>query len=426
MGAIVTEHRMPLVSPFVGEHFARLDRLSDLLAPPYDVIAEPERIALAARDDQNIVHVILPQGNGDRYSRAAARLEQWRRDRVLVAEEVPAVYVVQQEFAGPGGRRTVRTGLIGAVAAEPFAAGRIKPHERTHAGPKQDRLALMRATRTMFESLLMLTRDPGGELARALGTVTGHDPWAAGSVRGDAVRVWRVEGAAGERLADIAGGDALYIADGHHRFETAVAYRSERPSADRTLALIVSLVDPGLVVLPTHRIIHGHAVPTDMVARLGTRTRVEELAGTGYEAGLARVKASGGGCVAVVPGGLLALTRAPGSDPAPLEQFHSSVRGLDVTWADAYAVATLREACAGRVAYSSDADEVVKQVRDGTAASGVLLNPPEVADVLDVADAGGYMPQKSTYFLPKVPSGLVLLPLDRGGIAHGASTERHE
>ena len=405
----------PLVAPFVGEHFSALDRLSDLLAPPYDVIAEAERGTLASQHEHNIVHLILPQGDGDRYAQAAARLDRWRSDGVLVAGESPAVYVVQQEFTMPGGRTMVRSGLVGAVAAEPFETGRVKPHERTHRGPKQDRLALMRATRTMFEALLMLTRDTAGELARSVtGVVNGGSPWVVARVRGDVIRVWRVEGLAAYRLADAAGRDALYIADGHHRFETAVAFRAEFPFAKRTLAMVVALSDPGLVVLSTHRVIYGRALGNDVSGRLGTSCHVLELGVGDHHAALANVKAAGGGCVAVLSGGrLLALTRRPDADPRLLTPFHQAVRRLDVTWTDAYVVSALREACDGRLGYSSDGAEVVAEVRAGQALVGVLLNPPAVADVLDVADAGGFMPQKSTYFLPKVPSGLVLFPYHR-------------
>jgi uncharacterized protein (DUF1015 family) len=183
--------RLPLVAPFTAERYATPERLTDLLAPPYDVIAQPERAALAGRHQHNIVHLILPEGADDRYQAAAERLRQWRRAGVLVTDPSPAVHVVQQAFT-VAGRALVRTGLIAAVAAEPFDEGRVKPHERTHAGPKQDRLALMRSTRTMFEALLMLTRDSTNELAQLLAETTGHDaPWAEATVGDATIRAWR-------------------------------------------------------------------------------------------------------------------------------------------------------------------------------------------------------------------------------------------
>jgi uncharacterized protein (DUF1015 family) len=408
--------RAPLVAPFAAEHYAALDRLDDLLAPPYDVIAEPERATLAARHEHNIVHLILPRGDGDRYQEAARLLEHWRRAGVVRCDASPAVYVVQQEFSVDG-RAKVRTGLIGAVAVEPFDAGRIKPHERTHAGPKQDRLSLMRSTRTMFEALLMMSRDPEGELARLVARATqAGTPWAEGCARDCRMRAWRLTGSEGAALAAAAGRDALYIADGHHRFETAVAFRREAPAAARTLALIVPVRDPGLVVRPTHRLVYGGPVSNRIVEQLKTRCVVHEPPpGADHRGLLERAAETGGGCVVVFPGGrLLALGRRSDTEAAALAAFDPPVRRLDVTWADGCVVATLRAAMEGPwVGYSSDADEVVAEVSRGQAQAGVLLNPPAVDDVLAVADAGAFMPPKSTYFQPKVPSGLVMLPYDR-------------
>ncbi|HXV85318.1 MAG TPA: DUF1015 domain-containing protein [Gemmatimonadales bacterium] len=403
---------LALVAPFVSEHFSALHRLREFLSPPYDVLAEAERAALAQRGE-NVVHLILPQGDGNRYQRAARLLEHWRRTLVLTRENVPAVYVVQQDFSIPGRTTLTRTGLLGAVAAEPFGKGRVKPHEHTHAGPKQDRLALMRATQTMFESLLMMARDETGDLERALLTVTrAGAPWASADVKGEAVRVWQVVGDQAGMLA-AAAGESLYLADGHHRYETAVAYRTEQVRAARTLALVVSVQDPGLVVLPTHRILRGEPPSPQVVQQLERLGRVEEASG-GPEESLARVRLLGGGCVMVLPGErLLVVTRRDAATDGPLARFHPAVRALDVTWADAYAVELLNPG-GGSVAYSSSIGEVISAVRSGAAGAGVLLNPPAVADVLDVADAGGFMPQKSTYFMPKVPSGLVMLPYQEG------------
>lgn len=413
----MTSNDLPLVAPFVGERYAAAEHLTALLSPPYDVIAAPERAALAGRHRHNIVHLILPEGDDDRYRVAAKRLHEWRRAGVLVTDQAPAVHVVQQAFK-IGGREFVRTGLIAAVVAEPFEMGRIKPHERTHAGPKQDRLALMRSTRTMFEALLMLTRDSTNELAPLLADTTrSDDPWAEATVGDATVRAWRVDGPRGEALVMAAGRHPLYIADGHHRFETAVAFRREFPQAARTLALIVSVRDPGLVVLPTHRVIRGGSLTADILPRLEATGAVQVLSADSldYGAAGAQVVAAGGGCIMVLPGGrCYALARRREAPAGPLAAFHPAVRELDVTWADAYVLAALRDAAeAAKIEYSSDASAVVNEVTQGRALAGILLNPPAVEHVLAVADAGGFMPQKSTYFLPKVPSGLVMLPYER-------------
>ncbi|MCH7475431.1 MAG: DUF1015 domain-containing protein, partial [Gemmatimonadetes bacterium] len=251
----------PLVSTFVGERYREGSRTSDLISPPYDVISPQQRAVYQARNGHNIVRLVLPDGDDDRYERAAATLSGWRAEGVLVRDDSPSAYVVRQEFDALDGRSYVRTGVIAAVAVEPYTSGRVRPHERTHRGPKEDRLALMRSTRAMFEALLMMARDRDGALQEQLGAVTTSDPDVRADLEGVAVSMWRVSGADGDSLTEAAGrDDALYIADGHHRYETAGAYHSENPAAGTTLALIVPLGDPGLVVLPTHRVVHGESI----------------------------------------------------------------------------------------------------------------------------------------------------------------------
>src|SRR5574341_1399060 len=167
-----------LVAPFRGERYSAGVRLSDVVAPPYDVIDEAGRAALTKRHAANVVHLILPPGDGGRYLRAARTLAEWRGRGLLSPDAGPGLYLVQQRFATPDGATYIRTGVIAAVAAEPFSRGRVRPHERTHAGPKQDRLDLLRATQTMCEALLMLSRDPTGALRRGLAEVTAGPPLA--------------------------------------------------------------------------------------------------------------------------------------------------------------------------------------------------------------------------------------------------------
>lgn len=405
---------LPLVAPLLGERYAASDRLSDLIAPPYDVISDGERAALAARSDHNIVHLILPGGNGDRYERAATQLRRWRADGVLVRDREPGLEVVQQAFTDAEGVGRVRTGVIGAVAAEPFEAGRVRPHERTHAGPKEDRLALLRATRTMCEALFMLARDRSGDLTSALAGVVARPPSATAALGDVAIQVWWVSGPAAGRLASAASAEALYIADGHHRFETALAFRREHSAADRTLALVVSLRDPGLVVLPTHRMVQGAPVAEDTVReRLASEFTIDLLDPARDLRG-ALTELPRAGCVLALPGGRRLALRLRTSAVAGEGVDVPALWRVDVSWADRLVLPVLRgSGSAGRVAYTSSVQEVIDGVGAGRAAAGLLLNPPAVEDVLAVADAGAVMPQKSTYFFPKVPSGLVLLDYSR-------------
>ncbi len=399
-----------LVAPFVGERYAASVSLTDVVAPPYDVIDEAGRAALARRHVRNVVHLIMPQGKGDRYAHAARLLADWRARGLLSPDPGPGLYVVRQQFATPDGVKHARTGVIAAVVAEPFAGGRVKPHERTHAGPKQDRLALLRATETMCEALLMLSRDTAGALRSRLADVAAFPPLARAELDSVDISLWRVEGEQALGLADAAGREPLYIADGHHRYETAVAYRNENARAERTLGLIVPVSDPGLVVLPTHRMIPGRCVD-DVLQRLGDGAEIEALPpGGDVRRALADLQATGGGCLVALLKGLYRLARRTGTEPAAWREMAPVVRLLDVAWADTVVVPPLaRSAGTETLRYTPDFDAALRAVHAGEAGAAVLLNPPAVEQVLAVADAGAFMPPKATFFTPKVPSGLVFL-----------------
>jgi uncharacterized protein (DUF1015 family) len=397
-----------LVAPFVGERYSAGVPLSDLLAPPYDVVDEAGRAALAQRHAGNVVHLILPRGNGDRYVRAAETLTEWRGRSLLTPDSGPGLYVVEQRFTAPDGAARTRTGAIAAVLAEPFSKRRIRPHERTHAGPKQDRLELLRATRTMCEALLLLSRDSTGAFQRGLAEATAAPPVAKAQLDGVDISLWRVDGDRGLSLARAAGCESLYIADGHHRYETAVAYRTENAGAHRTLGLIVPAADPGLVVLPTHRVIGGVQVQ-NVLERLREIAAVDRLPpGANVRQALAEVGRGGGGCVVAGPEGLYRLVRTARLEPPSLRELPPVVRSLDVAWADTAVIPRLQSG-ASVLRYSADLDLALRWVRSGKAGAAVLLNPPAVEQVLAVADAGAYMPPKATFFTPKVPSGLVFL-----------------
>ncbi len=411
----MVERDEALVAPFTAERYAGGVSLAEVVAPPYDVIDEPERLRLAKRHACNVVHVILPQGNGDRYAKAATRMAEWRQGGQLVLDPSPAVYVVRQRFVTPDGSSQVRTGVIAAVVAEPFARGRVKPHEKTHAGPKQDRLDLLQATGTMCEALLMLSRDSTGALRRMLADVTAAPPLAQAHLDQVEISLWRVDQPRAVPLAAVAGREPLYIADGHHRYETTVAYRTENPAAARTLALIVPLGDPGLVVLPTHRLVPGKRVSGDLVTGMREHFVVEPLSAPGEAPGALAALAGGpGGCVVALERRAFRLSRRAGKLPAGLAALGPVVASLDVAWADTLVVPALKQAAsAEKLTYTPDLDAALRAVRDGEAGAAVLLNPPAVEDVLAVADAAEFMPPKATFFTPKVPSGLVFLNYGR-------------
>ncbi len=411
-----------LAVPFQGERYTAVRRLSALIAPPYDVISPEERARYAARDPHNIVHVMLPEAvsNGNRYERATALLDAWRRDGVLALDGEPAVYVMAQDSSLPSGERRTRVGMFAAVSAEPYETRRVRPHERTHAGPKADRLALLRATRTNVESIFLLAPDPDRALATGLKEVTKRPPDARAELDDVRIRLWVERGEAASRFPSLASRLPLYIADGHHRYETAVAYARERPApgADRVLAFIVSAHDRGLTILPTHRIVFaGGLDPSKLIA--GWRQwfdvgrvapcadRVERLA----ELGRDRTA-----CIVAFPDAndvSLVLKRDAPLDAVPQLGVAPAVRALDVARVESLVVQALLAAntTTPSLSYTADPYAAFDAVRKGGAAAAVLLNPTRVEQVFAVADASDVMPPKSTYFIPKVPSGVVMRPL---------------
>ena len=395
-----------------------MDQLSRVIAPPYDVIDAGERAHLATLDEHNIVHVMLPEApNGrppdTRYAMAAELLAGWRKRGVLQRDPAPALYVLAQDFTLPTGERRTRCGVFAAVKAEGYEPRRIRPHEKTHAGPKADRLALLRATATNIESIFLLAPDRDRALANAVGVVTHETPDLRAELNAVRIRLWIIRDPSPFPLPP----SPLYIADGHHRYETASAYAQENPAADRVLALIVSAQDVGLAVLPTHRVIFGAGRELE---RLLPRWRewfdVQQLpAGVDPVKHLASVGRDRTACLVADRSRILALLLRSGVllDRLPSLAQTTAVRDLDVARIESLVVKELLGAGTSTpiIRYVADAKEALALVEHGGAAAAVLLNPTRVEQVFAVADAGDVMPPKSTYFVPKVPSGLVLRPL---------------
>lgn len=400
-----------LVAPFRGERYRQTERLSRLIAPPYDVIDAVQRAQLAALDAHNIVHLMLPEAppGGDRYARAAEQLADWRSGGAVARDAEAAVYVMAQDR---------RLGVFVAVAAEGYGPRRVRPHERTHAGPKADRLALLRTTRTNLESIFLVAPDPDRALANALADVAKREPDATAELDGVGIRLWVVTGPDASRISDLVSRSCLYIADGHHRFETAHAYAAENPGADRMLAFVASAQDPGLVVLATHRLVYGSGRRVE--ALLGEWRPFFDVApvpnGVDPLAYLSELGRERTACLVASPDGAvlgLALrSNAPLAD-VPWLGASESVRALDVARVEGLVVKPILHADASTptLRYTADPHDALASVRQGASAA-VLLNPTRVEQVFAVADAGDVMPPKSTYFAPKVPSGVVLRPCE--------------
>lgn len=403
---------LPLFAAFRGEHYADPGSLAARLAPPYDVIDAAQRERLARQDEANIVRVDLPAGREgeDPYRAAARMLGEWRARRVLVRDGAPTAYVLRTTSVFEDGTTRARTGVFLAVAAEPFARGRVKPHEQTHKGPKEDRRRLTHATATNLSPIFLLAPDESGRLAGLLGEASAGRPWASAEAIGARHEVWLVGGPSAAAIADAAGAAPVYIADGHHRYETAVTIRGEAPDAwkegaKRTLAHVVSFRDPGLEILPTHRVVEGAPLRKDAVLQAA-------------EPWFEPTSPAGAAMTLAFPDGSeqpVRLKERVDFAAVPGMPEHPAVRALAVAQCDAIMIRTVIAGLTGgapALRYTPSAAEARAAARQSGTALAVLLPPTKLEEVKRVSDAGQFMPPKSTFFAPKVPTGVVLRPLE--------------
>jgi uncharacterized protein (DUF1015 family) len=408
------------VQPFRALRYdASKVELEDVVAPPYDVIDEAERARLAARSRYNVVEVDLPPS----YAEAARAFQEWLERGVLVREEEPAIWVLCQEFAAPGGGKATRTGFFARVRVDEYGPGRIRPHERTHAGPKEDRLRLLRATRANLSPIFSLFPDRDEAARRAMDRVAIGEPVATVALNdGTVSRLWRSTDpdVIAELQAALADAELL-IADGHHRYETARVYADEvggEGDHRYVLMLLCSLSDPGLVVFPTHRLLDD--LKEDPEKQLAIREvllrdfEVEELAA-------ASELEPNGADGRVAFGYMDSFHRKPYRvtlrDQAIADQalggMPEAYRRLDTAVLETL---VLRGALGMSdddishlrgIRYSSDLADAVGQVQSGAADAGFFLRATPIEQIRAVAAAGEPMPPKSTFFYPKVPTGLV-------------------
>ena len=418
------------VQPLRALHYdpAVAGPLADVVAPPYDVIDASQRAVLIERSPLNIAGIDLPQGEPDRYAAAGDLLEQWQRDGALVRDEQPALWAHTQDYTGPDGQRRTRRGFFCRVRIEPYGAGRVRPHERTHPGPKEDRLWLTRATRTNISPIFSLYSDPQAVAWSALEPFTSAPPWGeVTDADGTLHRIWRVTDEAAIAAVQAATQNAeLLIADGHHRYETMQAYADEVDAAGTAtsdahryiLMCLVALEDPGLTVFPTHRVVNqldehkraslaqaierdfdSEAVALDQLApppgggplQLGYLARGEQpLRLTLKDQAIADAALSGhSDAYRHLDTGILEtllLKRALGLSDQDISHFNG-------------------------LFYARDVDEAVVMVREGDYEAAFVMRPTPIEQVRDVAAAGENMPPKSTYFFPKLLTGLLLSPL---------------
>jgi uncharacterized protein (DUF1015 family) len=410
------------IRPLTAIRYAPGIDLDAVVAPPYDVVDDDQRAALLRRSPVNIVAIDLPRGP-DPYGEAARTFRRWLDEGVLVRDSGPALWAVTQDYTGPDGEPRIRSGFLAAVRVAGDGAGRIRPHERTHPDPKEDRLRLTRATGASLSPIFSLYADPDGRARSALAAATrGREPvGAATDGDGTTTRLWRVaDPAVAATVADALRGRELLIADGHHRYETARAYAREAgtEAACWTLMFLVALEDPGLAVFPTHRLVRDrHRRPDALWAALRADFEIGEVA----DGKLAPPPGDGPlevGCLDRRLGRPVRLRlRDQGRADAALASAPPPVRRLDTAVLEALVlkgalglsdddIAHLRG-----LGYARDRDEAVQLVTSGAYDVAFLLRPTPVEQVRAVAASGAAMPPKSTYFYPKIPSGLVVQSL---------------
>ncbi len=382
---MVSSPEMPLLKPFRALRYSvdAEGSLDHLVAPPWDVIPPDLLERLVRESPYNVIRLIRPIEAGV----AGRRLAEWIADGVLVREERPAVWRIDEEYVGPDGARRTRRGLVARMKLVPYDRGIVLPHERIFAGPAETRLALLRATRTKLSPVLMLhDGEPAAVLERP--------PDLEARLDETVTRLWRIddpetiEGA----LATVAG--PLVIADGHHRYEAALRFHAEEgtPETGYVMAVLVSRDDPGLEIFPTHRLAEG-AVPP-----LNGEFRLVALDG-GAEAAFARLAGASREHPAFVLLSRDAITMAElvESPDDPLER-------LDVS--------ALERLGLEQVTFTPSIAEAAAAVESGRASAAFLVRAPTVREIEDIARAGRTMPEKSTYFYPKLLTGLLFSPFD--------------
>jgi uncharacterized protein (DUF1015 family) len=416
---------MAEVRPFRALHYnlGAVSSLGAVAAPPYDVIDAEMRRELVARSPFNAVELDLPEapGGGDPYEHAAETLEAWTLQGILNADREPAIWGLTQDYAAPDCRECTRHGILARVRITEYGPGLIRPHERTQPGPREDRLRLTEATRCNLSPIFSLY---SGDAWRHVETALGPEPWGEvtdddGTVHG----VWRVtDPAVHEAVARELADSELLIADGHHRYETARAY-AESIEGDGahsyTLMCLVSLSDPGLTVLPTHRLLRG--LDAQRQEALGSALRrlfaVEDV-------GIERLDPrgeDGAGVFGYLDSHLRRGARLRLRDTAEVDRAldgrPEAYRRLDVVILEELVlkgVLGMTEDDVARqrgIGYAKSAAEARTAVESAEYDCAFLLRPTPVEAVRAVAAAGETMPPKSTYFFPKVPTGLVFNPL---------------
>jgi uncharacterized protein (DUF1015 family) len=441
---------MAKLSPFKALRYdpAKVKDLGKVVAPPYDIIAPREQDFYYNLHSHNVIRLDFGKvlsgddANRNKYTRAATLLKLWREQGVLKSDAKPALYVASQTYTAPGGAKKTFTGVYAQLGLEDYKKGVVKPHEKTLSKPKADRLELTKATLTNFSPIFFLYDDAKGATLKWMAAQMKKKPaFDFRTPDGERHKLWVVD--AGPQAKAFTGKLAkapVYIADGHHRYETMLRYSKEAPkavkaAAAQTLVCLTPFQNPGLIILPTHRLVHGlkgfngsklrQSLAADFVVKaqpsLAALEKEMEKASKAGEAAYKKNPKSkalwSGHCFGLVLAeGFFSLTLKPGTDllKAVKDKRSAAYKGLDVSLLQALVLekqlGMTPESIAAQenLFFEKGADKASRSVLSGQAQVGFLLNPTRMDQLKAVSDAKDVMPQKSTYFQPKLITGAVL------------------
>jgi uncharacterized protein (DUF1015 family) len=417
------------VQPLRALHYdpAVVGSLQAVVSPPYDVIDPEQRAALAARSPYNVVEIDLPEpaaDGEDPYTHAADLFERWQADGAVVRDEEPAIWALVQDYIAPDGTARTRRGLFARVRVEEYGPGRIRPHERTHPGPREDRLRLTRATRANLSPIFSLYSDPAGAAWDAVRPAAEQPPFGElTDDEGTTHRLWRVADPAAIASVQATLADAeLLIADGHHRYETARVYADEVGGEGEhryVLMCLVALEDPGLTVFPTHRLIRDTTSRTQeaLANTLREQFDIAEI----EHAELRPPDGDSALAMGYIDSFFKRAFRLTLKDPATADRVLDGrpdpYRRLDTALLEALILKGPLGLTDDDIdhmrglGYARSDDEALELVLAGTYDAAFFLRATPVDQVREVAATGVNMPPKTTYFYPKIPTGLLFNPL---------------
>ncbi|MCE5333529.1 MAG: DUF1015 domain-containing protein [Desulfobacteraceae bacterium] len=437
------------IAPFRGLHYNQeiIPDLAEVVIPPYDVISPDEQAAFHAKHPYNMIRLELGQRTpedseeNNPHTRAAAFMKQWERQRVLVRNPKPALYYYEMDYSDAPGVQKTRNGFVCALRLEDFSSGGVKPHERTFQAVKDERFSLMRACNANLSAVFALYSDPGQDVRKALAAGRGGEPTMSFTDdSGLTHRVWAVSDAAAvDRVRSLMREKAIFIADGHHRYETALNYRNARrresgsanPNASYEFVMMYlsDMDQSGLTILPTHRLLGslGGLDPESFLQKASPFFEIRrfETANGGelkwkraiVAGGMEREIAIGFYCRAAGAVHVLSAKKDEVESRLKAKGIAAPLRALDVVVLDQVILRDLLGlsdeflADSSNISFTHDFAGALEAVKSGRFDAGFFINPTRIEQVRDVASAGLIMPHKSTYFYPKVSSGLVINPL---------------